>query len=76
MSIREIPKSYEYQCDGCPVTHLQENANGHYFNSTPEGWMTVKLQPGHGGGGGTEKLLCPNCKMNVRVPGFTSPQRG
>ena len=38
MAIREIAKSYEYKCDGCGEIHLQENANGHYTNSTPPGW--------------------------------------
>lgn len=74
MSIREIPKSYEYQCDGCPVTHVQEHAGGHYTNSTPPHWVTVIIRGGEGSGGGAEKLLCPDCKKHLVVPGFTTPQ--
>lgn len=40
--IREIPKSFEYTCDRCNTTHRQESAEGHYTESTPPGWMTVK----------------------------------
>lgn len=74
MSIREIPRSFEYQCDGCPQTHVQEGAGGHYTNSTPPNWLTIIIRPGESGRGGTEKLLCPDCKKLLIVPGFTTPQ--
>lgn len=43
MTIREIPKCYEYKCDKCEVTHLQENASGHYGNSTPPQWYRLRI---------------------------------
>jgi hypothetical protein len=40
--IREIPKSFEYTCDRCGATHRQESAEGHYTESTPPEWLTIK----------------------------------
>lgn len=41
MSVREIPKAFEYTCDGCGQLHLQENASGHYSNSRPPRWASL-----------------------------------
>lgn len=71
MTIREIPKSYEYTCDGCGVTHIQEGAGGHYTNSTPPGWLTLKAQGDAlcnslgGKGYFREKLLCSDCALPI-----------
>lgn len=46
MAIESIPASYKYQCDRCRMTHLQKNANGHYLESTPPGWRTLKMLEG------------------------------
>lgn len=43
MSIREIPKSYEYSCDLCGAVHVQRNANGQYTNSTPPDWLLLRM---------------------------------
>jgi len=42
MTIKEIPRSYEYTCDKCGAKHNQENASGHYHNSTPPDWLSLK----------------------------------
>lgn len=60
MSIQEVPKSYKYICDGCGSVHLQENANGHYTNSTPPGWATVRINT-YNAAPFFEKLLCEEC---------------
>lgn len=41
MTIRSIPIAFEYKCDKCGATHLQENASGQYANSTPPDWVTL-----------------------------------
>lgn len=65
MAIREIPKSYHYTCDLCGAKHVQQNANGHYENSTPPDWMRLRVDSN-----GTrfsypaqplDKLLCTSC---------------
>ena len=68
MPIREIPKAYEYTCDSCGKTHLQENANGHYPNSRPKYWATLHLEQSaydHQGGAVADasiiSLLCDEC---------------
>lgn len=43
MTIRAIPAAFEYKCDNCGRTHLQENASGTYANSTPPEWMSLKV---------------------------------
>ena len=43
MTIHEVPKAYIYTCDACKQEHLQKNANGHYTNSTPPDWYTIKI---------------------------------
>jgi hypothetical protein len=43
MTIREIPRSFEYTCDGCGETHVQQNAHGHYHNSRPPEWAGLSL---------------------------------
>lgn len=62
MAVREIPKAFEYSCDWCGVTHLQENASGHYTESTPDGWLRIKT---YGSGpkrsGHQEELICEHC---------------
>lgn len=72
MGIREIPKSYEYTCDGCGKPHLQENASGHYTDSRPPHWARLKLAR-HAYDGGDiavgdasiERLLCSSCAEKV-----------
>lgn len=65
MTIKEVPKSYVYTCDLCGAEHVQENAGGHYSNSTPPDWM--KLMVGGNGrrwsypGEPINKLLCESC---------------
>lgn len=55
MSIREIPKSFVYECDGehCSSQHIQEGADGYYTNSTPPKWMRLKIDQ-------KEYLVCPH----------------
>jgi ribosomal protein L37AE/L43A len=60
MAVREIPKSYEYKCDNCSTTHIQENASGQYANGTPPKWLSLKVSqhsrvP-------VDILLCDQCK--------------
>lgn len=43
MSIREIPRAFEYTCDGCGAVHLQKNAAGHYTDSRPPHWIRLKI---------------------------------
>lgn len=68
MTIREIPKSFEYTCDGCGALHVQENANGHYTDSRPPHWSRLKLsrtafdfQGSACADASVEKLLCEKC---------------
>lgn len=76
MAIKEIPKSYQYICDSlhckgsrgqARTTHLQENANGYYTNSTPTnstpyGWVTIKLSTNvRAEYNQKEALICPDC---------------
>jgi hypothetical protein len=72
MAIREIPKSFEYQCDVCGKTHLQENANGHYTNSRPPhwAWLMVKqdaydYQGAAVADGSINRLLCDECRPSL-----------
>lgn len=63
MSVKEIPKAYEYTCDQCGVTHRQENASGHYSNSTPPDWMSLLVRrynkvP-------VDILLCDRCEATI-----------
>ena len=41
MTIREIPKSFEYTCDGCGEVHVDHNASGHYTDSRPPHWANL-----------------------------------
>ena len=41
--IKEIPKQFEYTCDRCGNNHIQENANGHYTNSCPPDWLSLRF---------------------------------
>lgn len=59
MNIEEIPKSYRYNCDGCGAFHVQKNANGHYHNSTPPKWATIKIF--RYDDNGPDRLLCDEC---------------
>lgn len=72
MTIREIPKSFEYICDGCGVKHLQENATGHYSNSRPAHWATLTLareaydyQGSACADATIKRLLCEKCSGQV-----------
>lgn len=67
MSIIEVPKAYQYECDLCGEKHIQQNARGHYWESTPEGWITFRIAfnqvdlkgDGYKKYGVTEFLACP-----------------
>ncbi len=68
MGIREIPKSFEYICDVCQTTHVQQNANGHYTDSRPPSWGRLTLscdaldwQGAPVADGTTKLLLCEKC---------------
>lgn len=61
MSIKTIPTAYEYKCDNCGRTHLQENASGHYDNSTPPVWMSLKVFRYNKAP--FEVLLCEKCEV-------------
>jgi len=72
MSIREIPRAWEYTCDKCGSTHLQENASGQYSNSTPPKWMSLKI--GVYSKSPVDILLCDQCKeilVELHIPGIT-----
>ena len=64
MSIREIPKAYEYSCDRCGTTHLQENAGGHYTNSCPSKWGRIKWYSSSADG--YELLFCDGCTEELK----------
>lgn len=68
MPIREIPKAYEYTCDICGKTHLQENAGGHYTDSRPPYWARLifrraatDFQGQEVADASFERLLCEIC---------------
>lgn len=72
MTIEEIPRAFKYTCDLCGVSHLQENAGGHYANSRPDEWATFKLEcTGEAWNGArgavkdVKRLLCPSCRDKV-----------
>jgi hypothetical protein len=64
MGIKEIPKSYRYTCEGCGAFLTQENADGHYINSTPRGWATVIVNT-NDASRYIEKLFCNDCQEPV-----------
>jgi hypothetical protein len=43
MIIEEIPRAFKYTCSRCGTEHIQRNASGHYTESTPPGWIKVRL---------------------------------
>lgn len=68
MTVREIPRAFEYICDVCSKTHRQENAGGHYTNSRPPHWSHLKIGRDaydfNGiavADGSIERLLCDEC---------------
>lgn len=63
MSVTEIPKAYEYTCDKCGAKHRQENASGHYSNSTPPGWLSLRIA--HYNKAPTDYLLCDKCQVPI-----------
>ena len=72
MPVREIPKAYEYECDGCGKKHLQENANGHYTDSRPPRWSRLILKRtayDHQGSAcadaTVDRLFCDECTSKV-----------
>lgn len=75
MAIREIPKSYEYTCDKCSYTHIQENASGHYTNSTPYGWSRLKWRVARDNEDETNLLLCMACtgSFGLTLAGWRLP---
>ncbi len=77
MTIREIPKSYEYVCDVCGEAHTQHNANGLYSYSCPPRWAWLKLeQSGEWADESRKLLLCERCKdtANKFVNGFVKSE--
>lgn len=72
MTVREIPKAFEYICDCCGKKHVQENANGHYTNSRPSHWAQLifrqaaeDFQGQEVADATVERLLCPDCRSVV-----------
>lgn len=63
-TIREI-RGFEYECGKCGATHIQDNANGHYSNSTPPGWITV-----------TAHMPLPKLKSETTIPPMLLEQQG
>lgn len=68
MSVREIPRAFEYSCDVCGKVHRQENAGGRYTNSRPPYWSHLKIgryaydfQGSAVADGSIERLLCDEC---------------
>lgn len=74
MTVREIPKSYEYTCDVCGEVHVQQNASGHYTDSRPPKWARLTFAQdaedwsGSAVADGTVKLLlCSMCRMKAAI---------
>ena len=44
MAVEEF-QGFTYTCDRCGKMHMQQNASGHYTNSTPPDWGRVKYTP-------------------------------
>ena len=72
MTIREIPRAFEYRCDVCGKTHVQENAGGHYTDSRPDRWARLIIrQDAHDfqgqavADGSIERLLCDDCRPGI-----------
>ena len=71
MTIREIPRSFEYTCDMCGAIHIQENAGGQYTDSRPPGWARLIFKGGLVDTSGQEHdasqetLMCPNCRETM-----------
>lgn len=85
MAIRTIPQSYEYSCDVCGKTHLQENASGHYTDSRPPHWSRLTLarhaydfQGSTVADGTVSKLLCEYCTtlISEAINRVSSPMKG
>lgn len=66
MAIKEVPKAFRYTCDGCGHFHIQENANGHYTNSTPPRWTTIRIILKYDGVT-FEKLFCEECSGLLEI---------
>lgn len=73
MAIREIPRAFEYQCDICGKTHEQKNASGHYTDSRPPHWTSLKIgadvydyQGAAVADASVKRLVCDDC-----TPGLT-----
>lgn len=72
MAIREIPRAFEYICDGCGAKHRQENAGGHYSDNRPRHWSNIKIerdaydyQGSAVADASIERLLCLECSKCV-----------
>jgi hypothetical protein len=72
MTVREIPLSYQYECDVCGVVHQQLNASGHYTDSRPPGWARLIVRQAAQDYQGQEvadasidKLLCQECRPGL-----------
>jgi hypothetical protein len=69
MTVREIPKSYEYICDVCGKNYIQENAGGHYTDSRPPHWARLvfkqareDFQGNECADASVELLMCRECR--------------
>lgn len=70
VTIKEIPRSFEYCCDKCKASHLQQNASGHYTNSTPPQWFRLRLHSDYYrypvANEEPTRLLCQKCGDSLR----------
>lgn len=69
MGFEEIPKTYQYTCDACIVTHKQEHGSEHYHNATPPGWTIIRVytctENFNPNNTSFEKLLCEACAGQI-----------
>lgn len=72
MAIERV-QGFHYACDGpyCGVSHYQANADSHYHNSTPPGWVRVNIHPAEGPS--RQYILCPQCQ-GLPVTRLMSPR--
>lgn len=69
MTINYIPPAYNYICQRCGDIHRQENATGHYADSTPPEWMTITIIDNSNPEGRARRviLLCEKCTELAKV---------
>lgn len=64
MAIRKLT-GFEYKCDACDRTHVDDTRSSHYHNSTPPDWLAVRVSV-HGEPC-REVLLCKSCARDLRA---------